>query len=152
MSEPYKPLDHVPLPPPDATVKTTACAYCVVACGYKAYTWPLGREGGPRADQNAFGVDFPVSTFGPWVSPNQHSIATVDGRPHHLVILPDHEATVVNLQGNHSIRGGTLALKCYNPDSPTRDRLKHPPDRILPIQRRTGTSRGDGKHVVQHPE
>ena len=52
---PYKRTDHVPLPPPDARVVTTACDYCVVGCGYKAYTWPEGREGGPRADQNAFG-------------------------------------------------------------------------------------------------
>ncbi len=126
----YLSADRVPLPPPDARVKTTACAYCVVACGYKAYTWPVGKEGGPRASENAFGVDFPQAAMGTWVSPNQHNVVSIDGRPHHIVITPDHEATVVNRNGNHSIRGGTLALKCYNPATPTRDRLLHPQIRI----------------------
>ena len=37
------------------------------------------------------------------------------------------------LRGNHSIRGCTLALKAYSPDTPTRDRLKTP---LLQSQRR----------------
>lgn len=121
---------RIPLPPSDAEVRTTACAYCVVACGYKAYTWPVGAEGGPAADQNALGVDFPQTTFGAWISPNQHNVVSIDGRPHHIVIVPDRDAKVVNRGGNHSIRGGTLALKCYNPETPTRDRLLHPQIRI----------------------
>ncbi len=52
--------EFVPLPPPDAEVLTTACSYCIVACSYKVYRWPVGREGGTQADQNVFGVDFPT--------------------------------------------------------------------------------------------
>jgi len=126
----YEPEDRVPLPPPDAEVRTTACAYCVVGCGYKSYTWPVGREGGPRADQNAFGVEFPVSPLRPWASPNQHNVVSIGGEAHHILIVPDADARVVNRRGNHSIRGGTLALKCYNPDTPTRDRLRQPQIRV----------------------
>lgn len=130
MSEYYVPEDHVPLPPPDAKVHTTACDYCVVACGYRAYVWPIGREGGPKAGQNALGVDFPVGTYGPWISPNMHNVVMVDGRPHHLVVMADWQTRVVNPTGNHSMRGGTLAQKCYNPQRPTADRLKHPMIRV----------------------
>ena len=55
----YIPLDSVPLPPKDANVHTTACDYCVVGCGYKVYTWPVGQEGGPKPEENALGAGFP---------------------------------------------------------------------------------------------
>jgi len=119
--------DGVPLPPPDATVKTTACEYCPVACGYKVYTWPLGTKGGPKADENALGVDFPTMALsGKWPSPNMHNIVQVDGAPHHVIIIPDGDAKVVNLGGTHSVRGGTIAQKLYNPRTPTADRLQFP--------------------------
>ncbi len=124
-------VDYVPLPPPDADVLTTACAYCIVACGYKIYRWPVGTEGGAKADENAFGIDFPTGgALTPWVSPSQHNIAMHEGRPHHVVVVPDYATEVVNPQGNHSIRGGTLAQKIYNPDTPTRQRLQYPMVRI----------------------
>ncbi len=127
MADPYERQDRVPLPPRDASVVTTACDYCIVGCGYKAYVWPDGREGGPRADQNAFGIDFPAPPLsGRSVSPNQHNYCLVNGRKHHVVVVPDADATVVNRGGNHSIRGGCLAQKVYNPDGPTSDRLQHP--------------------------
>lgn len=130
MSDDYTPQDSVPIPPPDAKMHTTACDYCVVACGYKVYTWPTDSESGGRAaDKNAFGR--PIGgTFAPWVSPNQHNIVSVDGKAHHAVVVADFETAVVNKTGNHSIRGGTLALKCYNPDTPTRDRLQYPQIRV----------------------
>ena len=126
----YIPQDRVPLPPPNAKLHTTACDYCIVGCGYNAYTWPVGEEGGPQANQNALGSSFPGGILSPWVSPNQHNIVSIDGQPHHAVVLPDFASQVVNKGGNHSIRGGTLALKCYNPDTPTRDRLKYPQIRV----------------------
>ena len=126
----YTPQNRVPLPPTDAKMQTTACAYCVVACGYKVYTWPVGSEGGPRAGENALGIDFPNSALQPWISPNQHNIVEIDGADHHVVIVPDHESQVVNKGGNHSMRGGTLALKLYNPNTATRDRLLYPQIRI----------------------
>ena len=42
----YVPRDSVPLPPPDAKVVTTACDYCIVGCGYRVFSWPVGAEGG----------------------------------------------------------------------------------------------------------
>ncbi len=123
--------DHVPLPPADATVTTTACAYCIVGCGYKAYTWPVGTKGGSDRDKNALGIDFPSALTGTaWVTPNQRNIVKVDGQDHHLVVIADHEAVVVNPGGNFSIRGGTLALKCHSAETPTRDRLHYPQIRI----------------------
>ena len=122
----YMPRDSIPLPPPDAKVVTTACDYCIVGCGYRVFTWPVDSDGGHRASENAFGMDMPSGALRGWVSPNQHNVATIDGQPHHVVVQPDPEADVVNRKGNHSIRGGTLALKLYNPDTPTRDRLKTP--------------------------
>ncbi len=127
-SESPSQLPVVPIPPKEANVTTTCCDYCVVGCGYKVYTWPVeGESGGPTANDNAFAVDFPVESFsGEWVSPNQHNRCIVDGTPHHVVVAPDSESSVVNLRGNHSIRGGCIAQKVYNPNGPTKDRLASP--------------------------
>ena len=136
MSTPYYiPEEKVPLPPKGADVLTTACDYCVVACGYKVYRWPVagGKQGGSKASQNAFNADFPVEPLGPWVAPNQHNIVLHKGQPHHVVIIPDKEAKFVNPDGDSSIRGGAIAQKCYNPQTPTRDRLKMPLMRIYGV-------------------
>ena len=121
------PKTNVPLPPTDANVVTTACEYCPVACGYKAYTWPTGQDGGASASENALGLEFPTgAASGRWPSPSMHTNVTIDGRLHNVLVMPDPEAEVVNIRGNHSVRGGTLALKLYRPDGPTRDRLQRP--------------------------
>jgi hypothetical protein len=72
------PEDKVTLPPPDAKVYPTACDYCVVGCAYRAIVWPVGKEGGPKANQNAYGVDFPITEAqaGNWATPEQHTIET----------------------------------------------------------------------------
>lgn len=127
MSTPAKPVSQVPLPPADANVVTTVCDYCIVGCGYKVFTWPRGKQGGPRAKDNALGVDFPVNPLtGNWISPNEHGTCVVDGEKQHLVVLPDPDARVVNPFGNHSVRGGCLAKKPFDPDGPTKDRLQKP--------------------------
>lgn len=128
MTESYVPSDKVLLPPADANVHTTACDYCIVGCGYKVYTWPIGRDGTPT--DNALGSDFPGGILRPWVSPNQLNVVKVDGVDHNVAVLPDFDAKVVNTGGNHSIRGGTLALKCHNSEGPTRDRLTSPMVRV----------------------
>lgn len=120
------PVDRVPIPPAHAKVFPTACEYCIVGCGYKAYVWPLDEAGGSQATENALHADFPVGAVsGKWVSPNMHNIVSRNGKPHHVVVLPDGEAAV-NRGGNHSIRGGTLGLKVYNPRTPTAERLQSP--------------------------
>ncbi len=129
MATQYTPQDRVPLPPPNARIHTTACDYCIVGCGYKVYTWPVGAEAGTPTE-NALGATFPGRVLGPWISPNQHSVVKVDGIDHHVVVVADHETQVVNVGGNHSIRGGTLALKCYDARRDTRDRLLYPQIRV----------------------
>lgn len=122
--------NEVPIPPADAQVHTTACDYCIVGCGYKAYTWPVDQAGGSKADENAFHADFPVAAAkGQWVSPNMHNTIKRDGKLHHVVVVPDGE-TAVNREGNHSVRGGKLAQKLYNPKTPTADRLQSPMIRV----------------------
>ena len=127
----YIPETNVPLPPKGADVISTACDYCIVGCGYNVYRWPVtAKSGGPKANQNAFEEDFPVAPLGAWVAPNQHNIVSHKGRPHHVVIIPDKDAEHVNTDGDSSLRGGCIAQKCYNPQTPTRDRLKTPLMRI----------------------
>ncbi|MFA0678455.1 arsenite oxidase large subunit, partial [Vibrio sp. 10N.222.51.A6] len=119
------------LPPASAEVITTACDYCIVACGYKVYRWPVSSpSGGPAASENAFGVDFPVHALQAWVSPQQHNIISHNGKPHHVVVVADKDIQVVNKGGDSSVRGGLLARKLYNPETPTKDRLKQPLVRI----------------------
>ncbi len=114
-----RPKDRVPLPPADARLHTTACDYCIVGCGYKVYTWP---------DRGAadYRVDTPAPDLTEWISPNQHGHCRVGGEKHHVVVVGDGRAKVVNKGGDHSIRGGCLALKVYDPEGPTQDRLKTP--------------------------
>ena len=127
----YIPEDRAPLPPPHAEEITTACDYCVVACGYKVYRWPVGTgEGGMKAHENAFGIDFPSYALQSWVAPAQHNVAMHNGQPHHVVIVPDKDTTAVNRTGDSSMRGGLLAQKVYNPKTGTRDRLTSPLMRI----------------------
>ncbi|MCP4908500.1 MAG: arsenate reductase (azurin) large subunit [bacterium] len=128
----YIPASEVPLPPPDADEFTTCCDYCVVACGYKVYRWPLkGKSGGPKASENALGVDFPRGPLkGGWISPNMHNVVTANGKKQNVVVVPDKDSKVVNRNGAHSIRGGCIAQKVYNPDTPTRDRLQYPQMRV----------------------
>ena len=42
----YLPEDVSVLPPKHAEVLTTCCDYCIVACGYKVYRWPVGSGTG----------------------------------------------------------------------------------------------------------
>ena len=49
--------DRLPIIPADAQEHNVTCHYCIVGCGYKAYTWPLNRQGGTAPNQNKFGVD-----------------------------------------------------------------------------------------------
>ncbi len=153
----YKPSSSVPLPPPDADVLTTACDYCIVACGYKIFRWPVGKEGGPKASENALNSNFPVFPLaGGWISPNMHNIVRHKGKKHHVLIVPDPDAKVVNLGGDHSIRGGAIAQKCYNSDTPTRDRLKTPllrvKGKLVPISWDDATDifAAVSKHVIKN--
>ncbi len=131
LNKEYTPKDWIPLPPRNAEKLTTCCDYCIVACGFNVYRWPTSvPSGGPRASENAFGEDFPTAMLKCWVAPTQHNVVMYKGEPHHVVIIPDKSSKVVNVGGDSSIRGGTIARKCFNPNTPTRDRLTHPLMRI----------------------
>ena len=152
----YLAEDSVPLPPPDAEVFTTVCDYCIVGCGYKVYRWPVGREGGPKGGENALGVDFPTGIMsGGWISPNMHNIIMANGRPHHVIVMPDKDSKVVNVGGNHSIRGGVLAKKLFNPNEPSQDRLRQPMMRVggtlqeVSWDTALGVMAGISKHVLK---
>ncbi|MCP4287034.1 MAG: arsenate reductase (azurin) large subunit [Gammaproteobacteria bacterium] len=127
----YNPEDKAPLPPKNAEVLTTCCDYCIVACGYKVYRWPVGApNGGMKGTDNAFGVDFPSGPLQAWVAPTQHNVVSHKGKPHNVVVIPDKDSKVVNVAGDSSIRGGCIAQKVYNPKTPTKDRLQSPMIRI----------------------
>lgn len=127
----YLPEDTSILPPKNADQLTTCCDYCIVACGYKIYRWPVGTaSGGRNASENAFGVDFPTGPLQDWVSPTQHNVVMHNDRPHNVVITPDKDTHFVNTNGDSSIRGGCIAQKAYNPSTPTADRLTSPMVRI----------------------
>ncbi len=121
----------VPLPPPDAKESIICCEYCPVACGYKVYSWPLGESGGPAAADNALGIDFPVPLLsGKWPTQNMHSVTLVDGKMQNVIVIPDGDIGAVNVGGTHSVRGGALAKKLYNPEDPTADRYLRPMLRV----------------------
>ncbi len=127
------------LPPPGAEELTSACAFCIVGCGYRIFRWPVdGPSGGPGADENALGLEFPTARPDPWISPSMHNIVNVDGELHHVVVVPDWKSTVVNKGGDHSL-GGVLARRLYSPlDDSTHDRFLQPQlrvgGRLVPIE------------------
>ena len=100
-------IDRLPIPPKDAKVHNVTCHYCIVGCGYKAYTWPRDKQG--TATDNAFGIDLSEQqgADGTWVAPSMHNVVKQDGKDVHLALIPDTEC-VVN-SGLVSIRGGRMA-------------------------------------------
>ena len=119
---------RLPIPPKDAKVQNVTCDFCIVGCGYKAYSWPVDREGGTGAGDNAFGVDLgtqqaPESPA--WYNPAMYNVVQQGGQPVHLIIKPDQDC-VVN-QGLNSVRGGRMAETRYSAQTGTMtDRLQHP--------------------------
>ena len=41
-------IDRLPIIPADAEKHNVTCHYCIVGCGYHAYTWPVNKQGGSR--------------------------------------------------------------------------------------------------------
>lgn len=103
-------IDRLPIIPADAKKHNVTCHYCIVGCGYHAYTWPVNKQGGTDAAANAFGVNLaeqqPADTEA-WYAPSMYNIVRQDGKDVHLVIKPDH-ACVVN-SGLGSVRGARMA-------------------------------------------
>jgi len=107
--------DRLPIPPADAKVQTVSCHYCIVGCGYKAYSWPATKQGGTAASENAFGIDLGKqqdANADGWFAPSMYNMVKQDGKDRHLVIKPDVNC-VVN-SGLGSIRGGRMAENQYS--------------------------------------
>lgn len=99
-------IDRLPIPPKDATVHNVVCHYCIVGCGYRAFSWDVNRQGGMAADRNAFGADLTKqqdAETANWFSPSMYNIVKQNGRDVHLVIKPDKDCEVNS--GLGSIRG-----------------------------------------------
>jgi arsenite oxidase large subunit len=108
-------IDRLPIIPADAKEHNVVCHFCIVGCGYKAYTWDINKQGGTAADQNKFGADLseqqPPETAA-WYSPAMYNIVRQNGKDVQLVIKPD-AGCVVN-SGLGSIRGARLAEESYS--------------------------------------
>lgn len=121
-------VDQLPIPPKGAKVQNVTCDFCIVGCGYKAYSWDLNKQGGVKAADNAFGVDLAKqqgTESEAWYQPSMYNIVAQNGRPVHLVIKPD-KGCEVN-KGLNSVRGGRLGETRFSEQTGTMtDRLQHP--------------------------
>ena len=102
--------DRLPIIPADAEEHNAVCHYCIVGCGYKAYTWPLNRQGGTAPNQNKFGVDLSEQQFQDteaWYAASMYNVVKKNGQDVNLVIKPDVNC-VVN-SGLGSVRGARMA-------------------------------------------
>ena len=103
-------IDRLPIIPANATEHNVTCHYCIVGCGYKAYTWPMNSQGGTAPAENKFGVDLGEQQFQDteaWYAPSMYNIVRQGGKDVHLVVKPDVNC-VVN-SGLGSIRGARMA-------------------------------------------
>ena len=50
-------IARLPIIPADAKRHNVTCHYCIVGCGYNAYTWPVNKQGGTAPKENALGAD-----------------------------------------------------------------------------------------------
>lgn len=121
-------VDRLPIIPADAKKHNVTCHYCIVGCGYNAYTWPVNKQGGTEAATNAFGVDLsqqqPAQTEA-WYAPSMYNVVKQDGKDVHLVIKPDPNC-VVN-SGLGSVRGARMAENRRSDQTGTQQqRLKEP--------------------------
>ncbi len=108
-------IGRLPIIPADATKHNVVCHYCIVGCGYHAYTWDANRQGGTAPDQNAFGVDLSEQQGAEaeaWYAPSMYNIVKQNARDVHLVVKPD-KRCVVN-GGLGSVRGARMAEMSYS--------------------------------------
>src|SRR6516164_5166679 len=108
-------IDRLPIPPKDAAVHNVTCPFCIVGCGYKAISWDVDKQGGPKATDNFFAADLArqqEAETASWFSPAMYNIVQQNGREVHLVIKPDKECEVNS--GLGSIRGARQGELSYS--------------------------------------
>jgi arsenite oxidase large subunit len=102
-------IDRLPIIPANAKAHNVTCHYCIVGCGYHAYTWPVNKQGGAAPEANIFGVNLaeqqPAETDA-WYAPSMYNVVKQDGRDVHIVIKPDHACEVNS--GLGSVRGARM--------------------------------------------
>jgi arsenite oxidase large subunit len=108
-------IGQLPIIPANAKVHNVTCHYCIVGCGYHAYSWDVNTQGGPAPADNVFGVDLskqqqPETVA--WYGPSMYNIVKQQGRDVHIVVKPDKDC-VVN-SGLGSIRGARIAEMSYS--------------------------------------
>lgn len=120
--------DRLPIPPKNAKVHNVTCHYCIVGCGYKAYSWPVNAQGSTAAGRNAFETDLSkqqAADTDAWFSPSMYNIVKQNGQDVNIVIKPDKDC-VVN-SGLGSIRGARMAELSYSETTGTQNqRLTEP--------------------------
>lgn len=108
-------IDRLPIIPADAKKHNVTCHYCIVGCGYHAYTWPANKQGGTDAASNVFGVDLAEQQDADttaWYSPSMYNIVKQNGEDVHIVIKPDHDCEVNS--GLGSVRGARMGELRYS--------------------------------------
>jgi arsenite oxidase large subunit len=108
-------IDRLPIIPAGAKEHNVTCQFCIVGCGYKAYTWGINEQGGTAPKSNAFDVDLSKQqeAMTPnWYAPSMYNIVKQDGKDVHLVIKPD--ANCVVNSGLASIRGARMAEESFS--------------------------------------
>ncbi|MDI6836870.1 MAG: arsenate reductase (azurin) large subunit, partial [Rhizobiaceae bacterium] len=101
-------IDRLPIIPAGAKEHNVTCHYCIVGCGYKAYTWPLKTQG--STDSNWIGEDLSkqqAAETEAWYAPSMYNVVKQNGKDVHLVIKPDVHCQVNS--GLGSIRGARMA-------------------------------------------
>jgi len=109
-------IDRLPIVPADARKHNVTCHYCIVGCGYHAYTWPVNKQGGTAPGDNAFGADLSQqqdANAAAWYAPSMYNIVKQNGKDVHIVIRPDENCSVNS--GLGSIRGARMAENRYSP-------------------------------------
>ena len=108
-------IDRLPIIPAGAKEQIVTCHFCIVGCGYHAYTWPVNKQGGTDVADNAFSVDLAVQQDAEtpnWYAPSMYNIVKQDGKDVHIVIKPDVNCEVNS--GLGSIRGARMAELSYS--------------------------------------
>jgi arsenite oxidase large subunit len=108
--------DRLPIVPADAKEHNVVCHYCIVGCGYKAYSWDIDKQGTTDPAGNKFKTDLSKqqgADTDAWYSPSMYNIVRQNGKDVHIVIKPD-QSCVVN-SGLGSVRGARMAEMSYSP-------------------------------------
>ena len=101
-------IDRLPIIPAGAKEHNVTCHYCIVGCGYKAYTWPMNTQGTAMSNWSGEDLSGQQGQETPnWYAPSMYNVVKQNGQNVHLVIKPDTDC-VVN-SGLGSVRGARMA-------------------------------------------